>query len=237
VNPGSATIADYAAGLFGAVAALAALRHRDQTGQGQQIDVSLFESIFRLTDVLALEYDLLGQVRERKGSQAHAAPHNHYPTADGKWLAIACTNDRIFRRLASAMGQGDWGTDPEWDSMEKRAARRDEVDARVAAWTGNHSQAELREILDRAEVPNSPINSIADCFADPQFAARGTLTKVDDEVLGPVTMQAPVPRLSATPARLARAAPAVGEHNAEIYGELLGLDEAELGRLRAEGVV
>lgn len=237
VNPGSATLADYAAGLFGAVAALAALRHRDRTGEGQQIDVSLFESIFRLTDVLALEYDLLGQVRERKGSQAHAAPHNHYPTADGKWLAIACTNDRIFRRLASAMGEESWGTDPEFDTMDQRAARRDEVDARVAAWTARHPQAELRAVLDRAEVPNSPINSIADCFADPQFAARGTLTTVEDEVLGPVTMQAPVPRLSATPARVARPAPSVGQHNAEVYGELLGLDRAALERLAAEGVV
>jgi succinyl-CoA:(S)-malate CoA-transferase subunit A/succinyl-CoA:(S)-malate CoA-transferase subunit B len=237
VNPGSATLADYAAGLFGAVSALAGLRHKERTGQGQQIDLSLFESIFRLTDVMSLEYDTLGQVRERKGSQAHAAPHNHYPTADGKWLAIACTNDRIFRRLAAAMEQPEWGTDPDFETMEKRAARRDEVDARVATWTGAHAQAELREILDRAEVPNSPINSIADCFADPQFAARGTLAEIEDQVLGPVMMQAPVPRMSETPARVERPAPSVGQHNAEVYGELLGLGEEELGALRGEGVI
>ena len=237
VNPGSATLADYAAGLFGSVATLAALRHRDRTGEGQQIDLSLFESIFRLTDVMSLEYDTLGLVRERKGSQAHAAPHNHYPTADGKWLAIACTNDRIYRRLAAAMGQEEWGTDPEFDTMEKRAARRDEVDGRVAAWTGSHTQAELREILDAAEVPNSPINSIADCFADPQFSARGTLMEVEDEILGPVRMQAPVYRLSETPARVERPAPAVGEHNGEVYGELLGLGAEELRGLASEGVI
>ena len=99
VNPGSSTLADYAAGLFAANAALAALEYRHRTGEGQVIDVSLYESIFRLCDVIALEHDALGVVRERSGSDAHAAPHNHYPTSDGKFIAIACTNDRIFRRL------------------------------------------------------------------------------------------------------------------------------------------
>ena len=237
VNPGSATLADYTAGLFGAVAALAANHHRDRTGEGQQIDISLFESIFRRTDIMPLAYDTLGIVRERAGSRAHAAPHNHYPTGDDKWIAIACTNDRLFRRLAAAMEQAEWGTDPEFDIMEKRAARRGVVDERVSAWTRSHTLAELRELLDRAEVPNSPIYSIADIFEDPQYAARGTLMAIEDPLLGPVRMQAPVARLSTTPARVPRPAPEVGEHNAEVYRELLGLEDATLARLRAEGVV
>ena len=237
VNPGTATLADYAAGLFGAVAALAAKQYRDRTGRGQEIDISLFESIFRLIDIVPLAYDALGLVRERHGSQAHAAPHNHYPTADGKWIAIACTNDRIFRRLAGAMGEAEWGTDSAFDTMEKRAERRAVVDERVTAWTERHSLAELCEILDRAEVPNGPINSIADIFENPQFAARGTLTAVDDPIIGRVRMPAPVPRLSETPARIPRPAPEVGEHNAVVYGDLLGLDDAALARLRADGVI
>jgi crotonobetainyl-CoA:carnitine CoA-transferase CaiB-like acyl-CoA transferase len=237
VNPGSATIADYAAGLFGAVSVLAALRHRERTGQGQEIDVSLFESIFRLTDILALAYDTFGLVRERNGSHAHASPHNHYPTADGKWIAIACTSDRLFRRLADAMQQPEWAVDPDFDSMEKRAERRAIVDARVGGWTSRLKQSDLMQILDRAEVPNSPINSIADCFADPHFQARGTLTDLEDQVLGRVRMQAPVPRMSATPALVERPAPSVGQHNAEIYGGLLGFDEATLQSLAADGVI
>jgi crotonobetainyl-CoA:carnitine CoA-transferase CaiB-like acyl-CoA transferase len=237
VLPGSATLADYAAGLFGAVAVLAARQYRDRTGQGQQIDVSLFESIFRFTDYLALGYDLLGTVRERIGTQAHAAPHNHYPTADGKWIAIACTSDRLFHRLATAMGDQAWDEDPEFQRMEQRSARRVEVDARVSAWTARHTLAELQGILDAAEVPNSPINSIADIFADPQYRARETLVTVDDPVVGPVRMPAPVPRLSETPARIPRPAPEVGEHNAEVYGELLGLGETDLARLRQDGVL
>jgi succinyl-CoA:(S)-malate CoA-transferase subunit A/succinyl-CoA:(S)-malate CoA-transferase subunit B len=237
VNPGSATLADYAAGLFGAVAALAALRHRERTGLGQQIDLSLFESIFRLTDVLALAYDALGIVRERNGSRAHATPHNHYPTADGKWIAIACTTDRLFRRLAEAMGESDWGSDPDYVTMEQRVARRAVVEARVAGWTSRHPLAELTSLLDQAEVPNSPINSIADCFADPQFAARGTLVSVDDPEIGPVQMPAPVPRLSETPARIGRPAPRLGEHNTEIYGGLLGLSSNDLEQLQNKGVI
>jgi len=235
--PGSATLADYAAGLFGAVAALAAKQYRDRTGRGQEIDISLYESIFRLCDVLALAYDTLGIVRERVGTAAHAAPHNHYPTADGKWIAIACTNDRIFRRLTASMGDESWGTDPDFDVMEKRSARREEVDARVSAWSSRHTLAELRDLLDRTEVPNSPSYSIADAFEDPQYQARGTLMEYDDPVLGRVRMPSPVPRLSETPARVASPAPEVGQHNAEIYGDLLGLNAGEIERLRKDGVI
>jgi crotonobetainyl-CoA:carnitine CoA-transferase CaiB-like acyl-CoA transferase len=236
-NPGTPTLADYAAGLFAALASLAALRHRERTGQGQQVDVSLFESIFRLTDIMALEYDLLGLVRERRGSDAHAVPHNHYPTSDGKWVAIACTSDVIFRRLATAMGRPELATDPRYDTMEKRSRERAAVDGQVVAWTSGLAQADLRRALDQAEVPNSPINSIADCFADPQFQARDTFMNLEDQVLGPIRMQAPVPRFSETPARVERPAPSLGQHNAEVYGELLGLDAAALDQLASDGVI
>ena len=240
--PGSATLADYAAGLFGAYSALAALRHRDRTGEGQVVDVALYESVFRLLDYLALAYDTRGVVRERSGAVApHAAPHNHYPTADGKWVAIACTSDRIFLRLVGAMtasGEEDgWGADPRFRTMESRVAHRDEVDARVSSWTRRYVMADLCARLDGAEVPNSPIYSIADAFADPHYAARETLSVVDDPVLGALRVPAPVPRLSRTPARPPTPAPHPGEHNAAVYGGLLGLSAAELESLQAEGVI
>jgi crotonobetainyl-CoA:carnitine CoA-transferase CaiB-like acyl-CoA transferase len=186
--------------------------------------------------VLALEYDALGQVRERKGSDAHAAPHNHYPTADGKWVAIACTNDRIFRRLNGVMGEAGFGDDPTLATMGQRADRRVEVDQRVSAWSGSHTLAELRELLDAAEVPNAPISSIADIVEEPHVQARGTLMTVDDPEIGPVLMPAPVARLSETPASVQRPAPRLGEHNAEIYAEL-GLSPADLEGLHADGII
>jgi crotonobetainyl-CoA:carnitine CoA-transferase CaiB-like acyl-CoA transferase len=235
--PGSATLADYAAGLFAAVGALAAKHHRDRTGEGQQVDISLFESIFRFTDVLALAYDTLGIVRERVGTAAHAAPHNHYPTGDGKWIAIACTNDRIFRRLTVCMGQEEWGTDPDFDVMEKRSAARDIVDKRVSDWTSAHTMAELQRVLDDAEVPNSPIYSIADAFQDEQYRARETLIPIEDPVIGPVMMPSPVARLSATPAAVQSPAPSVGEHTDEIYSRLLGFSADKIKALRDSGVI
>jgi crotonobetainyl-CoA:carnitine CoA-transferase CaiB-like acyl-CoA transferase len=200
------------------------------------IDVSLYESIFRLCDVIPLEYDTLGLVRERNGSDAHAVPHNHYPTGDGKWIAIACTNDRIFQRLNGAMGAAGWGDDPSVATMEQRMARRAEIDGRVSEWTASQDLTELRAVLDQAEVPNGPITSIADIFAEPHVQARGTLMDVDDPVIGRVKMPAPVPRLSETPARVPRPAPEVGEHNAEVYAEL-GLDALALDELRSDGVI
>lgn len=236
VNPGSSTLADYAAGLFSTTAALAALDHRRRSGEGQQIDVSLYEAIFRLCDVIALEYDALGVVRERQGSDAHAAPHNHYPTADGKWIAIACTNDRIYRRLNAVMGDDGFGDDPSLATMGQRAARRRDVDGRVSAWTGRHTLAELRELLDAAEVPNAPISSVADIVEEPHVRARGTLTTVDDPEIGPVLMPSPVARLSATPAAIQRPAPLLGEHKAEVYAEL-GLTATDLEKLHEAGIV
>lgn len=237
VLPGSATLADYAAGLYGAFSILAALRHRDATGEGQQIDVSLYESIFRFTDYTPLAYDALGIVRERAGSQAHAAPHDHYPTSDNKWVAIACTSDRIFRRLAEAMGTPDWPDEPAYATMESRVARRADVDTRVSQWTARHTQRDLCRLLDEHEVPNSPIYSIADIFQDPHYAARATLTTVDDPVIGPVQVPSPVPRLSATPAEPPSPAPSLGQHNHEIYSGELGLSDEDLGQLRQEGVI
>ncbi len=145
--PGSATLADYAAGLFAAFATLAAKEHRDRTGEGQVVDISLFESIFRLLDTLAIAHDTLGIVRERRGFEApHAAPHSHYPTADGKWVAIACTNDKIFRRLCIAMGRDDLASDTRFLSVASRVEHREQIDAVVGAFTLSCGAADLSTI-------------------------------------------------------------------------------------------
>jgi crotonobetainyl-CoA:carnitine CoA-transferase CaiB-like acyl-CoA transferase len=135
------------------------------------------------------------------------------------------------------MGEPELGTDERYDTMAKRSERRADVDARVIAWTSSHSRDDLCRILDETEVPNSPINSMADCFADPHYQARETLMPFADPQLGEVPVHAPVPRLSTTPMRVPRPAPSPGEHNAEIYGELAGLSTEELATLEQRGVV
>jgi crotonobetainyl-CoA:carnitine CoA-transferase CaiB-like acyl-CoA transferase len=236
--PGSATLADYAAGLFAAFATLAAKQHRDRTGEGQVVDVSLFESIFRLLDTLAIAYDTLGIVRERSGFEApHAAPHSHYPTADERWVAIACTNDKIFQRLCTAMSRDDLAVDPRFVNVASRVDHRAEIDDIVIAFTKSHTAARLVEHLDRHEVPVSPIYSIADALFDPQYVARRTIIEIEDDRVGTVRLPNVVPRLSRSPGAVRHLGRPLGADNERIYGGMLGLDHAELDALKAGGVI
>ncbi len=238
VNPGSATIADYLAGLFAAFSTMVALEERHRTGKGQCIDISLFEGIFRIMDNLASAYDKLGIVRERIGTgTAHTVPHNHYPTRDGKWVAIACTSDRIFRRLAKAMGQEELGEDPRYSTGAARVQHREEVDGMVSEFTSSYDMDDLTDLLDTEEVPVGAINNIADIFQNPQFQARGSIIEVDDPVLGTVKMPGVVPRLSRTPGQVEHLAPSLGQHNDEIYGGLLGYGPEKIASLKEEGVI
>ena len=238
VNPGSPTIADYLAGLFGGFATMVALEERHTSGRGQCIDISLYESVFRILDNLTMAYDKLGIVRERMGTATpNVVPHNHFPTKDGKWVAIACTSERIFERLATAMGREGMARDPRYDTGAKRVENREEVDAIVSEWTGSFELKELVRLLDAQEVPVSGINSIADIFEDPHFQARGSIIEVDDAVLGTTKMPDIVPRLSRTPGRVEHLAPALGEHNDEVYRGLLGFSSEKLAELKEEGVI
>ena len=137
--------------------------------------MSLFESAFRLTDCMALEYDTLKHVRERNGSESHAAPHNHCPIGSGAWIAIACASDRIFRRLTHATHEPECGEDPAFATTNRCTARRGEVDRRVAASTSAASLGALRTVLDGAEAPEGAGQQRCRMLKDPQFAARGTL--------------------------------------------------------------
>ena len=238
VNPGSATIADYLAGLFAAFSTMVALENRQRTGQGQCIDISLYEGIFRILDNLSTVYDKLGQVRERIGTgTTHTVPHNHYPTKDGQWVAIACTSDRIFHRLAKAMGREDLANDPRYITGAKRVEHREEVDGIVSTWTQTLNRTQLIGRLDSEEVPVSPINSIADIFQDPQFQARGSLIEIDDPAMGKVKMPGVVPRMSRSPGRVNHLAPSLAQHNQEVYGELLGYGSEEIADLTREGII
>jgi crotonobetainyl-CoA:carnitine CoA-transferase CaiB-like acyl-CoA transferase len=238
VNPGSATLADYLAGLFAAFGVLCARQYRSRTGQGQVLDIALFESLFRVLDSLAITYSATGHVREREGSGTPlASPHNHYPTLDGKWIAVACTNDRIFARLAAAMGRDDLVVDPRFAGARERVAHRDDLDRLVGEWTGQHTLHELVPLLDEAEVPNSPIYSIADIFEDEQYAAREALLTVHHPVLGELRMPTVVPRLSESPGNVTSLGPELGEHTDEVLRQVLGYSADRIAELRFEGIV
>jgi len=239
VTPGSATIPDYLTGLYAAFGALLALRARDLTGRGQVIDIGLYETVFRILDELAGRYHLNGYVRERMGpGTVNTVPHSHYPTGDKRWIAIACTNDKIFARLAEAMGEPELAHEGRWGRLASRTRDRAEVDAHVGRWTGSKSRAELIEVCERFQVPCGPVASIAEIFEDPHVKARGNIAFVSDPRSDlTVAMPNVVPRLVDTPGRIDTLGPPLGAHNAEVYGDLLGLDAERMASLKQSGVI
>ncbi len=236
--PGSTTLADYLTGIYGAYGVLLALRARDRTGEGQYIDIGLYEPMFRFLDEMAPVYAATGHVRERMGADTYnSVPHSHYPTADGKWVAIACTNDKMFARLAEVMGRPELAAPDRFGTARARLAARDEVDSLVAAWTGSLTQAELMKTCVEGQVPCGPVNTIADIFADPQYRARENLVRWNDPEAGEVVVPGVVPRLSRTPGRIDSLGPALGGANDEVYRGLLGLSAEEVEALRRDGVI
>ena len=238
VSPGTPTIPDYLAGVFGAFGALAAVRHRERTGEGQVVDIGLYEPMLRMLDELIPVYGATGYVRERIGSATeYVVPHNHYQARDGAWLAIACTNDRMFERLA-AKAMGEPALVERYPTMTVRLQRRQEVDDAVAGWVGGLDAAEALARLDAAEVPSSRVASVRDIFEDAQVMARQNVEAIASPLGGILHMVGIVPRLTATPGAVRHAGPlTLGEHNEEIYCGRLGLSREEMEALKSRGVV
>jgi crotonobetainyl-CoA:carnitine CoA-transferase CaiB-like acyl-CoA transferase len=237
-TPGSPTIPDYLAGIYGAYGALMALRALDITGKGQVIDIGLYEPIFRFLDELPAAYHRTGFVRQRMGpAMKNAVPHSHYPTKDGRWVAIACTSDKIFERLAAAVGRPDVAGDGPFGRYEQRDARREEVDRMVTDWTASLTRDEVLRRCEEMQVPCGMVAAIDEIFEDPQYAARGNIAMIDDPRAGKVATQNVVPRMSETPGGIEWLGPALGAHNEEIYGGLLGMSGGELAALRDRGVI
>jgi crotonobetainyl-CoA:carnitine CoA-transferase CaiB-like acyl-CoA transferase len=238
VTPGSATIPDYMAGLYGALGVLLALQARHRTGKGQMIDIGLYEPIFRILDEIAPAYAYKGLVRQRMGpATVNVVPHSHYPTKDDRWIAIACTNDKIYQRLAVAMGEPHMAEPENWGTLANRERDREKVDAHVGEWTARHDRAELLRICEANQVPCGPIYSIDEIFEDPQYQSRGNILRMQDERVGELPIPNLVPRLSDTPGSVKWLGPKLGEHNDEVFKGMLGLTDADIERLASEGVI
>ena len=237
VVPGSTSLADYMAGMYGALGAMVALRARERTGEGQCVDLGLYEAIFRVLDEIVPAFQQSGFIRERMGADTvNVCPHSHYRTRDGKWIAIACSNDRIFERLAKAMGRPELAGADRYGPKDKRLAARNEVNGIVADWVASLDCADALARCDEAGTPASLIYSIADIFADPQYRARENIRTVDSRI-GPLAVPGIVPKLSATPGEIRWLGEGLGAHNEEILCGLLGLASEELEQLRTQGVI
>jgi crotonobetainyl-CoA:carnitine CoA-transferase CaiB-like acyl-CoA transferase len=237
VVPGSTSLADYMSGMYGAIGALVALRAREATGEGQCIDLALYESVFRVLDEIAPAFQKFGYVRERMGADAvNVCPHSHYETRDGRWIAIACTNDHMFARLAEAMEQPALASAEQFGPKDLRLGARDKVNAIVANWVASLDLETVLARCEKAGVPASLIFSIADIFEDPQYRARGNI-KMTNSRAGAIAVPDVVPKLSATPGEIRWLGEALGAQNEEVFRDLLGLKDNELGQLRDDGVI
>lgn len=232
------SIGDTLCATYGCMGVLAALHHRDKTGEGQVIDTALYEAVLQVMEGLVPEYDYNGFVRERSGSILPGiAPSNVYSCKDGPFM-IGANNDAIFARLAKAIGRPELAQDPRYATHLARGQHQAELDALINAWTGAHRIDEVDALMIAHSIPAGRVYTAKDMLADPHFTAREAIVEVETRTRGKIKMQNAFPKFSRTPSGVRRAAPAEpGEDNRLIYGEMLGLDPAELDRLTAAGAI
>jgi formyl-CoA transferase len=231
------SIGDTLAALHGVIGILLALQHRHASGQGQVVDMALYEAVFNCTESLLPEYSAFGVVRGPAGSAMPGiAPTNAYRCSDGGYALIAGNGDSIFRRLMLLIGRDDLARDPALADNAGRVARVAELDDLIGAWTAQRSVDEVLAALDSASVPAGRIYTVADIAADPHFRARGMLDELRMDDGSTLAVPGIVPKLSATPGRHRRNAPTLGQDSGEVLREI-GLTEAQIVALRERGIV
>jgi crotonobetainyl-CoA:carnitine CoA-transferase CaiB-like acyl-CoA transferase len=231
-------LADMVAGLYGAFAVMVALREvESRGGKGQVIDLPLLDPLFSFIATEAGIYRLTGEVRERAGSRSETtSPRNVFRTRDGRYIGISASIQAMAERLFRAVGRADMITDPRFRTNSDRVGNAEACEAPIAAFIAARTLAENMDVFERAQVTAAPVYDIDQFIADPHVMAREILVEVPDAEMGHLPMHNIIPRLSATPGRLRRPAPGLGEHTAEILGAL-GLDRAEIDGLAREGII
>jgi formyl-CoA transferase len=245
------SIGDSIAALHGAIGALMALRHRDVTGgrwngktgedctagQGQMVDVALYEAVFNMMESLVPEYDHAGVIRERTGGALPGiVPSNTYTTADGENIVVAGNGDAIFKRLMRAIGRDDMADDPELANNAGRVVRVVEIDGAIQSWCSQQQIDTALEVLKAADVPVSKIYSVRDMLQDPQFLARQMFEQHAFRDGSPIKMPAVTPKMSETPGGTRWLGPELGEHNQTVL-ESLGYLPDQIAQFRADGVI
>lgn len=245
------SIGDSVAALHGVIGAMMALRHRDatggrwngqfgaqcQAGEGQMVDVALYESVFNLMESLVPEYDHAGVIRERTGGALPGiVPSNTYTCADGENIVVAGNGDAIFHRLMLAIHRQDLANDPSLARNDGRVPRTAEIDAAIQTWCAQHDIDSALQILRDADVPVGKIYSVKDMMRDPQFLARGMFEQHQFPDGTPVKLPAISPKLSASPGETRWLGPSLGQHTNDVLREL-GYTDREITRLREQKII
>jgi crotonobetainyl-CoA:carnitine CoA-transferase CaiB-like acyl-CoA transferase len=228
---------DYMTGLFTAFGVMTALRHRDRTGEGQWIDAALYESAFRVLEYTTTMYGRQKIVRERGGVQHAGWPGGAFETQDGKWLVFTAPAQHLFERLCAMIGQADLPKDPRFATATERPKNIPWLIDVMTAWFRERPFEKAVAALKQADIPHSPIMSMADIYDDPHYAARNMLLDVPVEGLGTFTQPGVIPKLSLTPGQVTHSGAQMGAHTDEILSGLLGMSAGEIAALRAEKVI
>jgi formyl-CoA transferase len=233
------SIGDTLAGIHAALGALTAVYHRDVNGgEGQMVDVAIYESIFNMMESTLAEYDKLGHIRERQGAKLEGiVPTSTYPTSDEKFIIIGGNGDSIFRRLMKAVGRADLAEHPEMQDNAGRVIHEAEIDQAITDWTLTKTYDQAYTEILKAEVPCGPVYSIADIIKDEQYNARGIFETVEIEAGDTVKIPAVLPFLSETPGGTDWIGPKLGEHNEEIFRGFLEMSQGEYEDLQANEII
>jgi crotonobetainyl-CoA:carnitine CoA-transferase CaiB-like acyl-CoA transferase len=238
VRSGYAVI-DYMSAYLAAFAAMTALYHREaRGGMGQVVDLALYEAALRASEDSVPAHGLTGAVRERAGNtNASIVPASDFDTADGRLVSIHAGTDSLFRRFATAIGRPELATDPRFHNRAARIENQELLYPMISEWTRARTADEIVTALAAADVPASPIMSVADLMADPHCRERGSIVNAADPQFGAVPMVAPLPRMSATPGAIRWTGPALGADTDDVLTELLELTGEQLDALRERDVV
>jgi formyl-CoA transferase len=231
------SIGDSLAATFACVGALSALHYRERTGRGQVVDSAIYEAVLSMMESLITDYDKTGFVRERTGAiLPKIAPSNIYPTRDGLVL-IAANQDAVFKRLCETMGRPDLAAHPDYANHQARGLHQSELDALIGGWSERLATEEVLGLMDRNGVPAGLIYRAPDMLKDPQFAAREAIVKVAHPQFGELRMQNVAPKLSETPGAIRSPSPGLGQHNDEIYRQLMRFSPERIDELQRLGVI
>lgn len=232
------SIGDTLAATFACLGGLIALHARERTGRGQVVDSAIYEAVLAVMESLITEYDKAGYVRERTGPiLPNVAPSNVYPVKGGLHVLIAANQDSVFARLARAMGRPELANDPRYATHSARGVHQAELDALIGEWTADMEREELGRLLDEHGVPRGDIYRAPEMLQDAHFKAREAIIEIVHPVFGNLKMQNVAPRLSETPGQIRSSGPELGEHNAEVFGGLLGLDAQCMDSLASQGII
>jgi formyl-CoA transferase len=232
------SLGDSLAGTFAAFGAVTALVARRSTGRGQVVDAAIYEAVLALMESLVPEWEVTSRRRERSGALLPGvAPSSVYPTSDASEILIAGNRDTVFERLCGVMGKPDLVTDPRYATHTARGRHQEELDRIIADWTRGLPAEHVLKLMHEAGVPAGRIFTAEDMLSDPHYVARDAIIRMTHDRLGTFPMQNVFPKLSATPGLVSWMGPELGQHNDEIYGELLALTEDERLRLRTRGAI